>query len=715
MVGGAWRAVAGVVAVAAGAIVTGCRSREPVEVQGVVSDHGASSAPDAAKPGPAPAAHAPEAPARPYLLEKVDDAGVVQLYADGFERLSPREKILCWHLCQAAIAGRDVFVQQKCAEGLAIREILEEMVTHSGGVDPATLAEVRRYLKLFWINNSPYSAITSRKFVLRCAPEAFDRAMAAAETSGADFAAARARLAGADLKPILFDPRHRPMCTAKNPEGGQDIIQASAVNFYEGGVTMKDLEGFAEAYPLNASVVKAEAGGRTALVEKPWRAGDVFSGASPGMYADQIVRIVGHLEAAIPHAPDPTKRALEALVRWYRTGREADRRAYDVAWVADKDSSVDTINGFVEVYLDPRGKKGAWEGIVFYEDPKKAASIKAIAANARWFEDHMPYDAAFRKPDVKGISARSIDVVVECGDAGPVTPIGINLPNDQEVREKHGSKSVSIANVVEAYERSTPPGAKAEFCWDASELDRTMRLGPLVSDLITNMHEVIGHASGRQAEGRQGDPAQWIREYYSALEEARADLVALYFLRDPKLGELGLVDDVDEASRQGYEQYTRNGGLVQLRRVKEGDQLEEDHMRNRQLVVRWIQAHDGGIEERERGGKHYLVVTDPDRWRAAAGRLLALVQRLKSTGDYEGTKALFDRFGIKFDPRLRDEVVARYEKLDVPSYVGFVMPRLTPVLRDGEIVDVAISYPLSLEQQMLEWSGRRAPPAPSRP
>jgi dipeptidyl-peptidase III len=642
---------------------------------------------------------------RKYFLEKVDDAGVVQLYADGFERLSPRERVLVWHLGQAAIAGRDIFIQQKCKDGLAVRNLLEEIVTHADHVDPATLAEIRRYLKLFWINNGPYSAITSRKFVLKCTRETFTAAAQAAARAGADIPDF------ATLEPLLFDPAHRPMCTAKNPEGGGDVIQASAVNFYGPGVTVQDFEGFAEQYPLNSNVEKYEASGKVQLVELPWRAGDVFSGRSPGQYADLIVVVIGHLEAALAHAPAPTKAALEALIRWYRTGLEVDRRAYDVAWVADKDSPVDTINGFVEVYLDPRGKKGAWEGIVFYEDPKKARLIKTIALNARWFEDHMPYDAEFRKPDVKGISARSIDVVVQTGDAGPVSAIGINLPNDQEVREKHGSKSVSIANVVEAYDRSTPPAAKAEFCWDAAEIERGERLGPLVADLMTNMHEVIGHASGRQAPDRQGDPAHWIKEYYSALEEARADLVALYFMRDKKLEELGLVENAEEAALQGYEAYTRNGGMVQLRRMKEGDQLEEDHMRNRQMIVRWIQAHDGGITEKSRDGKRFLVVTDAAKWHAAAGKLLSVVQRLKSTGDYEGTKKLFDAYGIKFDPKLRDEVVARYAKLDVPSYTGFVMPRLTPVRNGDEIVDVKISYPLSLEQQMLEWSGRRAPPA----
>jgi dipeptidyl-peptidase-3 len=669
-------------------------------------------------PMPAPAQQ-PPAPERRYLLEKVDDAGICQLYADGFERLAKKDRILCWHLYQAALAGRDIFVMQKSAEGLWIRDLLEGIVAHPEGVEPATLEAVRNYLKLFWVNNGPYSAITSRKLVLKSSREDLLKAALAAQKSGAKWSTfPDPRPEGVTgvvdfLARMLFDPAYKPMCTAKNPEGGQDAITASAVTFFDGGLTTKDLEGFPEKYPLNSNLVKKTEGGKTVIAEIPWRAGD-GAGIPPGMYAREIKKVIGHLEAAMPFAPEPTKAALEKLVRWYRTGSEADRRAYDIAWVADQESPVDTVNGFTEVYLDPRGKKGAWEGIVSYEDPKKANLIKAIASNAKWFEEHMPYDAAYRKPDVKGISARSIDVIIETGDAGPVTPIGINLPNDQEVREKHGSKSVSIANVVEAYERSQTKAAKAEFCWDEAELARSEKWGPLVGDLHTNMHEVIGHASGRQAPEKQGDPAQWIKENYSALEEARADLVALWFLRDPKLKELGLVDDVAESSLAGYEQYTRNGGLAQLRRMKHGDQLEEDHMRNRQMIVRWIQKNSAAIAEREKDGKHYLVVVDADEWREAAGKLLAIVQRLKSTGDYEGTKKLFDEYGIKFDPKLRDEVVARYAKLNVPAYTGFVMPRLQPVMKGSEIVDVAISYPLSIEQQMLEWSGRRkAPEAPA--
>lgn len=654
-------------------------------------------------------------PERPYLLEKVDDVGICQLYADGFERLAPKEKILCWHLYQAAIAGRDIFIQQKSAEGPWIRDLLEGILVHPEGVDAGTLAAVRHYLKLFWVNNGPYSAITSRKNLLKSTPEDLTAAALAAQKSGAKWSTFPDQrpegVAGMVkyLTPMLFYADHKPMCTAKNPEGGQDVIQASAVNFFDGGLTAKDLEGFVEQYPLNSNLVKRTENGKTVIAEIPWRAGDGAKNP-PGMYAVPIRRVIGHLEAAMPFAPDATKNALQALVRWYRSGTEADRRAYDIAWVADKDSPVDTVNGFTEVYLDPRGKKGAWEAIVSYEDPKKANLIKAIASNAKWFEEHMPYDAGFRKPDVLGISARSIDVIVETGDSGPVTPIGINLPNDQSVREKYGSKSVSIANVVEAYDRSQTHAAKSEFCWDAAEVARSEKWGPLVADLHTNMHEVIGHASGRQAPDKQGDPAHWIKENYSALEEARADLVALWFLRDPKLKDLGLVDDVAESSLAGYEQYTRNGGLAQLRRMKHGDQIEEDHMRNRQMIVRWILKNSAAIAEKEKDGKHYLVVADADKWREAAGKLLALVQRLKSTGDYEGAKKLFGEYGIKFDPKLRDEVVARYASLNVPSYTGFVMPRLQPVVKGGEIVDVAISYPQSIEQQMLEWSGRRKAP-----
>jgi len=647
---------------------------------------------------------------RKFLLERVGDVAIVQIYADGFERLTSKEKILAWHLYEAALAGRDIYYRQKCAEGVAIRDLCEEILTHSAGVDEATLERVRHYVKLFWVNSSPYDSMTSRKFVLEGTPEELVLAAQAATRAGAKLpkrSNETIRNLIARLQPILFDPEHEPMLTAKNPVGGQDVLAASAVTFYDVNVTLAEVESLEERYPLNSTVRKTASG---RVEEAVWRAGDPWRGVPEGLFAEEIRAIIGHLLEASKAAPVPTRQALEALIRFYRTGAEADRAAYDIAWVGDATSAVDTINGFVEVYLDPRGAKGSWEGIVFYEDPKKAGEIKTIAENAKWFEDHMPFEDRFKKPEVKGISARSVDVVLETGDAGPVTAIGINLPNDVVIRERYGSKSVSLANVKEAYEESTPKSARVEFAWDEAETRREKRWASATSDLLTNMHEVIGHASGRQAEDHQGDPAQWLKEYTSALEEARADLVALYFMMDPKLAELGLLEDVQQGALTAYERYTKNGGMLQLRRMKVGVQLEQDHMRNRQMVVRWIQANSGAIEERERDGKHYLVVTDAAEWRDAAGRLLALVQHIKSTGDYEAAHDLFGEYGIAFSPVLRDEVVARYEALGLPSYTGFVMPRLTPVYdEEGAVKDVEISYPLSIEQQMLEWSGRRRP------
>jgi dipeptidyl-peptidase III len=655
---------------------------------------------------------APAAGQRRWLLERVGDVAIVQLYADGFDRLSLADKRLAWHLYEAALAGRDIYYKQKCADGVVIRDLCEEILTHTRGVEAEELERVRRYAKLFWVNSSPYDAMTAHKFVMEGTEDGLVLAAQAAVRAGAELPKRpneTIRNLVARLTPILFDPEHEPMLTAKNPTGGEDALAASAVTFYGPGVTSADLAAFQERYPLNSTVLKTASG---RVEEQVWRAGDPWRGIPEGLYAEELGAVIGHLLDASRIAPVPTRQSLDALIRFYRTGEEADRAAYDIAWVADAASTVDTINGFVEAYLDPRGVKGAWEGVVFYEDPKKAGLIRAIAGSAQWFEDHMPYDERFRRPEVKGISARSIDVVVETGDAGPVTAIGINLPNDVRIREQYGSKSVSLANVKTAYDMSTPKSERVEFAWDEAEVERDERWGTITSDLLTNMHEVIGHASGRQAADRQGDPAQWLKEYASALEEARADLVALYFMMDPKLEELGLLENPEEAALACYERYTKNGGMLQLRRIRTGVQIEDDHMRNRQLVVRWIQDNSKAIEERTRNGKHYLVVTDASAWRQAAGELLRIVQRVKSTGDYEGARSLFERYGIGFSPVLRDEVVARYKALDLPAYTAFVMPRLTPVLdSQGAITDVRVSYPLSIEQQMLEWSGRRAPPS----
>ncbi len=636
---------------------------------------------------------------RQYLLERVDDAAVVQLYADGFEALDIREKTLIWHLYQAALAGRDIFYDQRYAHNLEMREVLEEIVTHADDVDPQTLSEILRYTKLFWINTGPFNNLTARKFVMNVTPEEFASAAQAAAAVGAEFPVQSGESLDqllTRLEPMFFDPSVGAVVTNKSPGAGEDILLASANNLYV-GVSMRDLEGFQERYPLNSRLVKRDG----QLVEEVYKV--------DGMYGEQLTNVIAHLDEAIPYATEPMAAALDALIQWYRTGEAEDRRAYDIAWVADETSPVDTINGFTEVYMDARGVKGSWEALVFSVNPEKTADIQKLADDAQWFEDRMPWDPKYRKPGVRGITANAIEVVVEVGDSGPVTPIGINLPNDQSVREEYGSKSVSLSNVVEAYDRSSPGAYRREFTWDEAEAARAERWGSLAGDLHTNMHEVIGHASGQLEDRLEGNPQAFLKEQYSALEEGRADLIALYFIADPKLVELDLVpaDEHAEIVRAEYESYTRNA-ILQLRRIREGSQLEEDHMRNRQMIVHWLLDQTDAIDVRDRDGKTFYVMTDPEAFREGVGELLGEVQRIKSQGDYEAAKELFETYGIHFDPDLRDQVLERVALVDLPSYSAFVMPRLEAVQGDDEeIVDVTISYPMDLTQQMLEYSGKR--------
>jgi len=664
-----------------------CSRTSPQQGSGV-GDQG-SKASDSRSPNPE---------ARKYLLERVDDAAVVQLYADSFKALPLREKTLIWHLYQAALAGRDIYVDQKHRNALEMRGILDQIVAHPQGIDAAAFAEIQRYTKYFWINNGPYNNLTARKFVLKTTPDAFAAAAKAAQAAGATFATSNGETLDAmltRLQPMFFDPNVDPSVTTKAPPPGKDILTASANNLYAGGVTTNDLKGLNEKYGLNSRLVKA--GGK--LNEEVYKI--------DGRYAKEIAAIVQHLQDAIPFATEPMQNALRALVQWYRTGEQGDREKYDIAWVEDKASPVDTINGFIEVYLDPRGIKGSWEALVFSINPEKTEIIKKIGDNAQWFEDRSPWDPKYRKQNVKGIIANAIDVIVETGDSGPVTPVGINLPNDQRIREQYGSKSVSLANVVEAYDKSTPGTMRAEFSWTPEEAERGMKFGSFADNLLTDMHEVIGHASGQQATGFKGTPQQALKEHFSALEEGRADLVGLYFIADPKLVEIGVIPaaDHDNVVLAEYEAYTRNA-LVQLRRVREGTTIAEDHMRNRQMIVRWLMANTKAIEQRMRDGRTYLTMVDRQAFRDGVGKLLAEVQRIKSEGDYPAAAKLFDTYGVHFDPKLRDDVVARVDKLNLPSYSGFVMPKLTPVTgADGKITDVTVSYPLDLTTQMLEYDG----------
>ena len=641
----------------------------------------------------------PTTSTRRYLLERVDEAAIVQLYADGFTHLPADQKVLLWHLYQAALAGRDIYYDQRHRHGLELRDFLETLVLHEAALPAGVAREVWRYTKLFWINSGSYHNLTARKFVMTLTPDALVAAAQAVAAHGGAF-----RLRGGEsvaalahrLTPLLFDAAVDPMVTNKTPGTGGDLLRDSANNLYS-GVSMADLDGFVERYPLTSRLVKRD--GR--LEEEVYRVG--------GLYGEYLARVVHHLEAAIPYATPGFAAALTALIQWYRTGEEVDRTAFDVAWVQATDSPVDTMNGFTEVYLDARGIKGAWEGIVYYINREKTARIQALAEHAQWFEDHMPIDPHYRKPVVQGVTAMAIEVVVEAGDAGPITPIGVNLPNDQRVREAYGSKSVTLSNVTEAYENSTTDEYRHEFAWDDDEFTRAKRWGVVAGELATEIHEVLGHGSGRMAAGVTAQPQELLKEQYSALEETRADLVALYFCADPRLVELGIVpaDEHAEVIRTEYEAFAR-AALVQLRRVREGTQLEEDHMRNRQAIVHWLLANTDALSVRVRDGKTYHVVESVERFRAGVGVMLRDVQRIKSEGDYVAAKALFETYGVHFDPELRNQIVRRVEALNLPSYTAFVMPTLTPVAEaSGQIVDVQISYCLDFATQMLEYSAER--------
>lgn len=653
---------------------------------------------ESAAPKPSAPVEAP-APTRPYLLERVDDAAIVQLYADGFAALPLDQKVLIWHLYEAALAGRDIYYDQRYRHNLAMRDLLEALVTHDQALAPDVRVEVWRYTKLFWLNSGGYNNLTARKFVLKLSEAQLVGAAEAAAAAGA-----RIRTAGGEtvaafvrrLAPSFLDAATDPMVTCKTPGAGGDILRDSANNLYD-GVTMADLEGFEERYPLNSRLVKQD--GR--LVEEVYRVG--------GRYDRELSNVVRHVEAAIPFATPSFAAALRALVQWYRSGVDSDRTAFDIAWVKATDTPVDTMNGFIEVYMDARGIKGAWEGLVYYVNVEKTSRIQRLAEHAQWFEDRMPIEPAYRKPVVLGVTATAIDVVVEAGDSGPVTPIGVNLPNDQRVREAHGSKSVTLSNVTEAYENSTTDEFRHEFTWDDAEFARAKRWGATAGELATEIHEVLGHGSGRMAAHVTAQPQELLKEQYSALEETRADLVALYFCADPVLAELDIVPAEHHAEiiRTEYEAFAR-AALVQLRRVREGTQLEEDHMRNRQAIVHWLLANTDAISVRVRDGKTFHVLESVERFRAGVGEMLREVQRIKSEGDYAAARVLFDTYGVHFDPELRNEIVARVDRLNLPSYTGFVMPTLTPQHgADGTIADVAISYGCDFAAQMLSYSEAR--------
>lgn len=639
-------------------------------------------------------------------VERFADVRILRYRVPGFAALDARTKELLYYLYEAALCGREIIYDQKYRYNLAVKRTLEQIVRHYPGErETADFRALTLYLKRLWFANGIHHHYAHDKLVPGFPPAAFADFV---RRTPAEFPLRAGQSLDdliAELTRIMFDASVDAKLVSKSPD--RDVLTSSAVNFYS-GVTQREVEAFyaQRAVPgdetpvshgLNSRLVKNGGG----LVEQVSKVG--------GRHTEAIERIVGWLDKAVDVAENDAQRtALEKLIRFYRTGSLKDWDDYTIAWLRDTDSVVDAVNGFVEVYTDPLGMRGAFESVVSFRDPEATCRIGAIAAAAQWFEDHMPYFERHKKPHVTGISGKVITVVIESGDASPTTPIGINLPNSDWVRRAHGSKSVSLGNVIAAYD-AVRGGVDREFSYGPAEMARIERYGELASLLHIDLHEVIGHGSG-QIEPGVGPMNETLKNYGSTLEEARADLVALYFAVDPKLVELELMPSV-EVGHAAYDHYIRNGLLQQLNRIEPGKDLEEDHMRNRQLIASWVYEHgrrDDVIEKRVRDGKTFFVINDYQKLRALFGRLLRELQRIKSMGDYAAIRELVERYGVKVDPILHAEVRARYAALGVPAYSGFMGPRLVPVERDGEIVDVGIEYPDDFAAQMLEYADRYA-------
>jgi len=600
----------------------------------------------------------------------------------------------------AALAARDIAIDQHHRFALEIRALLEGLVTHGDGMDPVTSEAILKYTKLFWINNGPYDNITSRKYVIECSEADFTSAAEQALKNGADLGLGDETLGAklGRLGPFLFDANVEPMMTNKTP--GDDWIRQSGVNFYESGFTQKDVDKFIRSgrqkNDLNSTLVKTNG----KVSEEVWRAGG--NGIDRGLYAADLEATIFYLEKAIPYASGPVQQeTVRRLIRHFRTGSLEDFRQFNIQWVSDT-SSIDFIHGFIEVYLDPMGMKAEFESTIYWSDQQLSKSIQDIGANAQYFEDHMPWDDKYKKQGIKPLAASFVNVVLSSGGTGPVSPIGINLPNEQMVREQYGSKSVVLNNIIDAGNKSSGQVLMDEFANDQEEKDLQLQYGTLADNMMTALHEVLGHASGKTMVA--GDPSTYLPGYYSTLEEGRADLVALWHIWDDKLIELGAIPG-KEVARQMYNAYVRNALLLQLRRISHGDQIEEDHMKNRQMVGMYILKNSDAVSMEKRDGKTYVRVTDYDKMHETVGKLLAEVMRIKAEGDLRAAKDLIDTYGLKIDTAMRDEVLERIKHLDVASYSGFVMPEYQPVTDvSGAITDVTVSYPMDLMKQMLSYS-----------
>ena len=627
-----------------------------------------------------------------YLVDNFADIKVMRYRIPGWENLSLRQKEYAYHLAEAAKFGRDILWDQNCKDNLRVRHAVEAILEgYEGDRTSEDFAGFTEYAKRLFFSNGMHHHYAEKKFLPACPREYFAELLAAVgvEDDG--------------LLEVIYNPAIHPW--RRTPETSGDIIQASAVNFYE-GVTREEVERYYASivdpkdprpisYGLNTKVVKGADG---KVRELPWRIG--------GLYSPAIEQICGELALAREVAENEIQeRALGLLIDYYRTGDLRTWDAFNIEWVKDTIGVVDFINGFIEDYNDPLGRKASWEGYVNIKDSVASARTETLSANAQWFEDHSPVDPRFRKPVVKGVSAKVINAVCLAGDSYPATPIGINLPNADWIRKEYGSKSVTIANITHAYDfaaQESPTSTLAEFAYSEEEIARYKQWGAIVDEIHTDLHECLGHGSGQLLPGVSTTA---MGEYASALEEARADLFGLYYTADPKMVELGIMPD-PEAYKAEYENYIRNGLMVQFTRIAPGELNAEAHMQNRKLIAEWCYekgADRNVIEKKVRDGKTYFVVNDFEALRALFAELLGEIQRIKSEGDYEAGKALVETYAVHIDPDLHKEVLERYAKLNLKPYGGFINPEILPVVENGEVVDYEVVYTDDYLGQMLEY------------
>ncbi len=639
-----------------------------------------------------------------YSVDRFADIEILRYQVNHFEDLSLNQKLLIYYLSEAAIEGRDILYDQNHKNNLTIRRMLEAVYQYYEGDKTAEeFLHLETYLKQVWMGNGIHHHYSEEKFT-----PAFTEAYLSEVLDGMDVSLLPL-LENEDMQqfkdrifPVIFDANLYPK--RMNQAAGEDLVQTSAVNFYD-GVSQEEVERFYAAqqipndtmpvpYGLNSKVVKD--GNR--IVEKTYKVG--------GMYGEAISRIVFWLEKAADVAENAQQVAvIESLIKFYESGDLNQYDEYSILWVQDLGSQVDFVNGFTESYTDPLGMKATWESIVNFKDIEATKRTEIISKNAQWFEDHSPIADEFKKEEVKGVSAKVITAAMLGGDCYPSTPIGINLPNSNWIRKDYGSKSVTIENITEAYNKASEgSGFNEEFMWSEQEIKQAHDYGALTNNLHTDLHECLGHGSGKLLPGVSPDA---LKAYGSPIEEARADLFGLYYMADAKMVELGLLPD-KEAYKAAYYQYLMNGLMTQLTRVQLGKNIEQAHMRNRQLIASWVYEKaldNGSVELKQKDGKTYVVIHDYTQLRALFGELLAEIQRIKSTGDFEAAQALVENYAVKVDQKIHAEVLERYKALDIAPYRGFVNPVYSLVKnKSGEITDVKISYHENYVDQHLRYS-----------